>query len=125
MERVAMDAGKILHQLTYAEGLPREALKAASAQRAEMLPLFLQETESYLALEPAARVKPTLLFFIFHLFGEWREKAAYRPLARLLRISGHEIDAIFGDQPAPLGLPPPPCHPAALPCPPPPPCPPP
>ena len=28
-----MDAAKILHELTYAEGLPREALKAASAQR--------------------------------------------------------------------------------------------
>ena len=97
MERVAMDAGKILHQLTYAEGLPREALKAASAQRAEMLPLFLQEIESYLALEPAARVKPTPLFFIFHLFGDWREKAAYRRFARLLRLPGHEIDAIFGD----------------------------
>jgi Protein of unknown function (DUF1186) len=86
-----------LHELTYTEGLPREALKAASAQRAEMLPLFLNEIETYLALEPSARAKPTPLFFIFHLVGEWREKAAYRPLARLLRHSGHEIDAIFGD----------------------------
>src|SRR5438067_4346039 len=92
-----MDVGKILHELTYAEGLPKEALKAASDQRIEMLPLFLQETESYLALEPAARVKPTPLFFIFHLLGEWREKAAYRPFARLLRFPGHEIDAILGD----------------------------
>ena len=48
---------KILHELTYAEGLPREALKAASAQRGEMLPLFLEEIETYLALEPAARAK--------------------------------------------------------------------
>jgi hypothetical protein len=92
-----MDAGTILHELTHAEGLPREALKAASAQRVEMLPLFLKEIETYLALEPAARVKPTPLFFIFHLLGEWREKTAYRPLGRLLRLPGHEIDAIFGD----------------------------
>jgi hypothetical protein len=92
-----MDAEAILRELTYAEGLPREALEAASAQRAEMLPLFLNEIETYLALEPAARAKPTPLFFIFHLLGEWREKAAYRPLARLLRLPGHEIDAIFGD----------------------------
>jgi hypothetical protein len=92
-----MDAEAILHELTYAEGLPREALEAASAQRAEILPLFLNEIETYLALEPAARAKPTPLFFIFHLLGEWREKAAYRPLARLLRLPGHEIDAIFGD----------------------------
>jgi hypothetical protein len=97
MEPTAIDAGKILHELTYAEGLPKEALKAASAQRVEMLPLFVEEIETYLALEPAARAKPTPLFFIFHLLGEWKEKVAYRPLARLMRIPGHEVDAIFGD----------------------------
>src|SRR6266566_8953781 len=97
MEPTAMDAGKILHELTYAEGLPKEALKAASAQRVEMLPLFVEEIETYLALEPAARVMPTPLFFVFHLLGEWREKAGYRPLARLLRLPGREVDAIFGD----------------------------
>jgi hypothetical protein len=72
-----MEPEKILHELTYTVGLPREALKAASAQRVEMLPLFLDEIETYLALGPAARTKPTPLFFIFHLLGEWREKAAY------------------------------------------------
>ena len=80
-----MDAAKILYELTYAEGLPREALKAASAQRGEMVSLFLEEIETYLALEPASRAMPTPLFFIFHLLGEWREKAAYRLLARMLR----------------------------------------
>ena len=65
-----MDVGKILHELTYAEGLPKEALKAASDQRIEMLPLFVEEIETYLALEPAARVMPTPLFFVFHLLGE-------------------------------------------------------
>src|ERR1700730_4265322 len=97
MEPTAMDAGKILHELTYAEGLPKEALKAASAQRVEMLPLFVEEIETYLALEPAGRAKPTPLFFIFHLLGEWGEKTAYRPLARLLKLPGREVDAIFGD----------------------------
>jgi hypothetical protein len=92
-----MDAGAILHKLTHTEGLPREALKAASAQRVEMLPLFLGEIENYLALEPATRAKPTPLFFIFHLLGEWREKAAYRPLTRLLRLPRRDVDAIFGD----------------------------
>jgi len=92
-----MEPGKIIHELTYASGLPKRALKAASAQRAEMLPLFLDEIETYLALGPAARVEPTPLFFIFHLLGEWQENAAYRPFARLLRLPGHEIDAIFGD----------------------------
>jgi len=92
-----MDAEAILHELTYGESLPRQALKAATARRVEMVPLFLEEIENYLAVEPAARAKPTPLFFIFHLLGEWREKAAYRLLARLLRLPGPEIDRIFGD----------------------------
>ena len=82
-----MDAEEILRELTYSEGLSREALKAASAQRGETLPLFLNAIETYLALEAVARAKPTPLFFIFHLLGEWREKAAYRPLA--LRLPAH------------------------------------
>ena len=92
-----MEPEKILHELTYAEGLPREALKAASAQRGEMASLFLEEIETYLALEAAGRAKPTPLFFIFHLLGEWREKAAYRALARLLRLPRRDVDRIFGD----------------------------
>jgi hypothetical protein len=62
-----------------------------------MVSLFLEEIETYLALEPAGRAKPTPLFFIFHLLGEWREKAAYRSLARLLRLPRRDVDAIFGD----------------------------
>jgi len=96
-EPTSMDAQAILHELTHSEGLPREALKAASAQRGEMVPLFLEEIENHLALAPAARAKPTPLFFIFHLLGEWREKAGYRPLARLLRLPRREVDRIFGD----------------------------
>ena len=92
-----MDAEAILHELTYATDLPREALHAASARRAELLPKFLGLIEDYLGREPAARAGPTLLFFIFHLLGEWREKTAYRPLARLLRCPADEADAIFGD----------------------------
>jgi hypothetical protein len=92
-----MDATAIIRELTQVEGLPREALKAASAQRGEMVPVFIKEIEDHLALEPAARAKPTPLFFIFHLLGEWREKTAYRPLARLLRLPNQEVDAIFGD----------------------------
>ena len=102
-----MDAGAILHELTYATDLPREALHAASAQRVELLPKFLGVIEDYLGQEPAARANPTPLFFIFHLLGEWREKTAYRPLARLLRCPADEVDAIFGDATADDQ---PPCH---------------
>jgi hypothetical protein len=92
-----MDAEAILYELTYATDLPREALHAASAQRIELLPKFLGVIEDYLSREPGARANPTLLFFIFHLLGEWRERTAYRPLARLLRCPADEADAIFGD----------------------------
>jgi Protein of unknown function (DUF1186)/SEC-C motif len=92
-----MDAAEILNQLTHAEDLPKAALRAATAQRTQMVPVFLNEIDSYLALGSTDRAKPTPLFFIFHLLGEWREKAAYRPLARLLRCREHEVNAILGD----------------------------
>ena len=92
-----MDAAAILNHLTRAEGLPRAVLRAASAQRADMVPEFLGVIEDYLGRESAARSTPTPLFFIFHLLGEWRERSAYRPLARLLRCPADEIDAVFGD----------------------------
>ena len=92
-----MDAAEILDQLTREKALPKLALQAASQQRAEMVPLFLTEIDSYLARAPAERAEPTPLFFIFHLLGDWREKSAYRPLTRLLRCRSHEVDAMLGD----------------------------
>ena len=92
-----MDAAAILQQLTYAEGLPRAALRVASAQRTKMVSEFLGVIEDYLSGKRDARTNPTLLFFIFHLLGEWREKTAYRPLARLLRCPIDDVDAVFGD----------------------------
>ena len=92
-----MDAAEILNQLTHVKGLPKAALRVASERRAQMVPVFLREIDSFLALAPAERAEPTPLFFIFHLLGEWREKAAYRPLARLLRCPRHEVDDILGD----------------------------
>lgn len=68
-----MDAAKIIDELTHAQGLPKAALRIASARRVEMVPAFLDEIDSYLALAPADRARPTPLFFIFHLLGEWRE----------------------------------------------------
>ena len=87
-----MDPGAILHELTYAKDLPIEALQAASAQRAELLPKFLGVIEDHLGQEPAAQANPKPLFFIFHLLGEWRERTAYRPLARLMRCPADEAD---------------------------------
>jgi hypothetical protein len=64
-----MDTGAILHELTYATGLPRAALQAASAQRAELLPKFLSVIENHLGQEPAGQANPKPLFFIFICSG--------------------------------------------------------
>ena len=91
-----MEPAAILDQLTDEEGLPRTALLAASAQRTEMVPLFLEEIEKYLVASASERGEPTPLFFIFHLLGEWRETSAYRPLARLLRCPEEQLEAALG-----------------------------
>jgi hypothetical protein len=92
-----MDAAGIIDELTRSEGLPKAALRVASSRRDEMVPVFLREIDSYLSRDAAERAEPTPLFFIFHLLGEWREKAGYRPLARLLRSPGDEVHALLGD----------------------------
>jgi hypothetical protein len=92
-----METSMILHELTHAEGLPREALRAAAERRFEIAPILLQELEAYLASPTADRARPTPLFFAFHLLGDWKEKAAYRSLARFLRCPSHELDAHIGD----------------------------
>ncbi|MDE2064663.1 MAG: DUF1186 domain-containing protein, partial [Bradyrhizobium sp.] len=90
-----MDAAQILDRLADRPGLPVEALRAAGADRASALPIFLDAIEQYLA--PGGKpIPPDALFFVFHLLGEWREKSAYRPLARLLRCPRDQIDAVFG-----------------------------
>jgi len=74
----------ILDALVRSEDLPREALRAAAERRADMVPLFVAEIDSY-AAGGGRRVGNAPLFFIFHLLGDWREVSAYRALARLLR----------------------------------------
>ena len=91
-----VDAGAIIDDLARAEDLPRETLRLASERRAELAAPFVGEIESYLAAPAADWKDSNLLFYIFHLLGEWREKSAYRPLARLLRRPPDEIEAIFG-----------------------------
>jgi hypothetical protein len=48
-------------------------------------------------LRPTPRPGRVRFFFIFHLLGAWREKSAYRPLARLLRRPSDDLHRIFGD----------------------------
>ncbi len=92
-----MQIEKIIIELTNSDRLPIDALTAASAIRHVAVPVFLREIERYLASDAGTRNRPTPLFFIFHLLGSWREKSAYRPLARLLRQPSEELEEILGD----------------------------
>jgi hypothetical protein len=90
-----MDIAQILDELSTYEKLPVEAIRAAEADRAAVIPVFLQVIEDFLSASPDERAEPSPLFFIFHLLGSWREQSAYRPLARLLRCP--DIDPLLGD----------------------------
>jgi hypothetical protein len=92
-----MDAQQILHDLTWYEELPVAALRAADENRDRMVPVFLAEIEHWLTADEEARWQPNPLFFIFHLLGSWREKSAYRVLARFLRSTPLHMEEILGD----------------------------
>ena len=84
-----MDAAQILDDLSEPNRLPVEAIRAADADRAAVVPVFLRAIEEYLAKpgfgNAAVESRSNALFFLFHLLGQWREKSAYRLLAQLLR----------------------------------------
>jgi hypothetical protein len=92
-----MDVHEILEKLTADEGLPVEALRAAEADPAAVVPAFLQAIRDYVSADEASRTKPWPIFFIFHLLGSWREKSAYRLMAQLLNLPGDELDHVLGD----------------------------
>jgi hypothetical protein len=91
-----MDAGELLAQLAFQKRLPIEAIRAASADRARVAPIFVHAIEQFV-LPDGDHTAQDALFFIFHLLGDWREKSAYRPLAQLLRCPRDDLDTIFGD----------------------------
>ncbi|WP_207783467.1 DUF1186 domain-containing protein [Methylosinus sp. RM1] len=123
MTSSAMSPEKILRSLTrrhLTDGrLPKGALKEASRRRDEMLPLFLIAIEKYLSASAKVRAEsPTPVMLIFFVLGEWGDKRAYRPIARLIRCPqftdrvefeaafdeiGHRvIAAVFDGDPEPL-----------------------
>src|ERR1700752_1621035 len=83
---------QILDQLGSGEGMPAEAIRAATANRATVAPLLVEALERH---EPNNEVEENALFIAFHLLGQWREKSAYRELARFLRWP--EVETILGD----------------------------
>ncbi|HEY1544325.1 MAG TPA: DUF1186 domain-containing protein [Xanthobacteraceae bacterium] len=91
-----MDERRLLHQLATTDGLPVEAIQAASAQRATVSPAFVRLIERMVA-GSADRTDLDALFLVFHLLGEWREKSAYRPLAALLRLAREDVRRVLSD----------------------------
>ncbi len=77
--------------------LPVAALRAASERRAELAPALIAEIERVVAAPPGERPSSFLCFYAFFLLAEWRETAAYRPLARLLRRPTSDLEEIFSD----------------------------
>jgi hypothetical protein len=109
-----MEPAQLIAQLAVQDKLPVESIHAASADRARMAPVFIEAIEQYAS--GTDRSTRDSIFFIFHLLGEWREKSAYRPLARLLRCPRDDLPlgdavtttthrvmaAVFDGDPSPL-----------------------
>jgi Protein of unknown function (DUF1186)/SEC-C motif len=90
-----MDPMRVIEQLAARDGFPFEAVRVARANRETMVPVFLRTIDDFLASEGPA--DPNALALMFHLFGEWREKSAYRSLAALLRLPDDVVGLILGD----------------------------
>src|ERR1051326_19113 len=93
----AVNVQEVLQGLSAEGRLPVQAIRAAEADRAAMIPAFLETIETFISASAEDRAKPSPVFFIFHLLGSWREKSAYRPLARLLRCRRRDVDRGLGD----------------------------
>jgi hypothetical protein len=89
-----MDTERVLSELTQYEGLPVDAIRAAAADRAAVLPRLLEAFDNY---TPGITATEDLLLLAFHLLGEWRETSAYRPLTRFLRRPRGDVAAVLGD----------------------------
>ena len=89
-----MDTAQILHKLATTDGLPVEAIRAARENRADLVPVFVQAVERYVAGQHA---DVDAIFLIFHLLGEWREKSAYRLFGALLRLPDKDVRKALSD----------------------------
>lgn len=79
---------QLLEQLGSGEGMPTEAIRAATADRTGVAPLLVEAIDKS---EPMSEIEENGLFIAFHLLGQWREQSAYRPLARFLRRPDVEL----------------------------------
>ena len=95
-KHAAMEPLQILQALNEQGRLPVEAIRAARSKRGAIVPLVLQEVDEFIA-NGRTQIGEDALFLAFHLLGEWRETAAYRPFASLLRLPRDMVDSVLGD----------------------------
>jgi hypothetical protein len=110
-ERVAMTPSEVLKALSQRHELwPGDAVGAASSQRSKVSSLLLEKLAQAVAeverFEAAGFPKPRLkrflkapspLFYGVFLRADWREKAPYRPFARLMRFPWVAHDNLLGE----------------------------
>jgi hypothetical protein len=87
----------LLAQISDTSRLPVEALCKANTYRKSLVPIFLDQISRCLAAADYEPGRSTPLFFIFHLLGSWREKAAYPLLAEFLRAPPDFLQDVLGD----------------------------
>ncbi len=110
-----MDKTQILAAFHNQVLLPKEAIEEARRQKSALIPVFVSIIRSHAACTAEDSDDFNLLFFAFHLLGEWREKSACQPILRFLRSPAAEqlgdcitetshrvLAAVFDGEVAPL-----------------------
>ena len=93
-----MTVPEIIAALTpYTGHFPRAAVEAAIAQREEVTPELLRALDET-AGAPEKFVSHEIMLHIFatYLLAQFRDKRAYRPLAKILAAPGDTADKLFG-----------------------------
>ncbi len=91
-----MDTRQILDALDVSRPFPVAAIEAARKHRDSIAPVLIEAIDRF-ASTGRSEIGEMTLFFAFHLLGEWREKSAYRPLARFLQLPGEALEPSLGD----------------------------
>jgi len=94
-----MTPSEIMRDLARDDIFPKAAMIAAGTNRETMIPIFV-DLITRLGAQPMPDMNEDeviALIPIFHMFGEWRDPRAYRPLLHLLRRPTPILDHLLGD----------------------------
>lgn len=94
-----MTPDQIMRELARDDVFPKEAMAEAGAQRADMLPIFIDLVIRLSRQRIADMNDGDLMAIIpvFHLLGEWRDPSAFRPLVHMMRLPSKVIEHLLGD----------------------------